>query len=174
MRACSHELHAISGRASYVTVAYPSLTTVGTERVIDVANLDRPAVFLCFAQATQGEADLIEAAVRIRFTASEVLVGHVVDLNGVPGIFRGVAERILQSEYEKAVAELPKGETAEDYVVILPDWDGAFVKAMRFAEDVSKRLGVAVFRVDGALLGTAQGDGATESCLALLGGSGVG
>ena len=145
-----------------------ALTSVGTKRVVDVAHLDRPAVFLCFAQATQDEADPIEAAIRAQYTASQVLVGHVVDLHGVPRMFRGAAERILNSEYEKAVAALPEGATAEDYVVILPDWDGAFVKSLRLAEDVSKRLAVAVFGQDGTLLGTAQGDSATEVCLELL------
>jgi hypothetical protein len=139
--------------------AYPPITAVGTGRVVDVANLDRPAAFLCFAQATQHEADPIEAAIRAQYTASQVLVAHVVDLHGVPGMLRGMAERILQSEYEKAVAALPAGEAAEDYVVILPDWDGAFVKAMGFAEDVSKRLGVAVFGRNGTILGKARGDG---------------
>ena len=148
-------------------MSHPPLTAVGTGRVVDVAHLDRPAVFLCFAQATQGEADPIEAAVRERYSASEILVGHVVDLHSVPGMFRGIAERILVSEYDKAVGALSAGETAEDYVVVLPDWDGAFVKSMGFGEDVSKRLGVAVFGRDGTLLGTAQGTGAAEACVEL-------
>ena len=147
---------------------YPSLTTVGTNRTLDVAHLDRPAVFLCFAQATQGEADPIEAAIRAQYAAAQVLVAHVVDLHGVPGLLRGMAERILRSEYDKAVKALPPAETAEDYVAILPDWDGAFVKAMEFAEDVSKQVGVAVFGRDGTLLGKAQGEGVAGGALRLL------
>jgi hypothetical protein len=148
------------------------LTAVGTGRTIDVTGLDRPAVFLCFAQATQHDAEPIEAAVRERFTASEVLIGHVVDLHTVPRMFKGMAEHILKSEYDKAVSELPEGERAEDYVIILPDWDGTFVGSLGLAEEVSKRLAVAVFGRDGSLLGTEQGDDAAASCLALLSGIG--
>jgi hypothetical protein len=145
-----------------------TLRTVGTGRTIDVAHLDRPAVFLCFAQATQHAADPIEAAIRQKYTPTEVLVGHVIDLHAVPRMFRSVAERILNSEYEKAVTTLPPGETPEDYVVILPDWDGAFVTSLALPEEVSKQLAVAVFTRDGTLLGTGQGDGVAEACLQLL------
>jgi hypothetical protein len=125
-------------------------------------------VLLCFAQATQGEANAVETAVRAQYTASQVLVGHVVDLHGVPGLMRGMAERIMRSEYEKAIEALPPGETADDYIVILPDWDAAFVKSVVFSEDVSKRLGVAVFWQDGTLLGTAQRDHTVSAVLGLL------
>lgn len=135
---------------------------------MDVPALDRPAVLLCFAQATQHEADPIEAAVRERYTAAEVLVGHVVDLHSVPRMFRSVAQGILDSEYRKAVAELPEGETAEDYVVILPDWDGAFVQAIGAPEDVSKRLAAAVFGRDGRLLGLLQGEDTAAKTVELL------
>jgi hypothetical protein len=154
-------------------MTYPSLVAVGTNRTIDVSQLDRSAVFLCYAEATQHDADPIEAAVRARYSATDVLVGHVVDLHGVPRMFRGTAERILNSEYEKAVASLPAGETADDYIVILPDWDGMFVRSLGLAEDVSKRLAVAVFGRDGTLLGTAQGDGTADDCLEMLSTSGA-
>jgi hypothetical protein len=146
---------------------YPTLQTVGTDRTIDVAALDRPAVFICYAESTQSSANEIEAAVREVYSASKVLVAHVIDLHTVPSLFRGVARNILNSEYEKAVAELPPAETADDYVIILPDWDAAFVKATAL-EDVTKRLGVAVFAPDGTLLGLAQGDDTSAETLRLL------
>jgi hypothetical protein len=148
-------------------VTYPSLEAIGTQRVIDVVALDRPAVLICYAEATQHGAGAIEASVRERYAAAEVLVGHVIDLHTVPSLFRGVARNILNSEYEKAVAELPAGETAEDYVVILPDWDAAFVTALGLS-DVTKQLGVAVFAADGTLLGLAQGEGPQVETLRLL------
>lgn len=149
---------------------YPSLEAVGTRRTVDPAALDRPAVFICYAEATQHGAEAIEAAVRERYAASEVLVGHVIDLHTVPSLFHGVARGILNSEYEKAVAALPPGETAEDYIVILPDWDAAFVTALGFA-GVTKQLGVAVFAKDGSLLGLAQRDDVTSETLRLLAGA---
>ena len=148
-------------------MTYPSLEAVGSDRIVDVSALDRPAVLICFAEATQHGAEPVEAAVRARYTAAQVLVGHVIDLHTVPRLFRGVAEGILKSEHAKAVAELPPGETADDYVVILPDWDGASVSALGLA-DVSKRLGVAVFAKDGRLLGTAQDEDVPAAALRLL------
>lgn len=149
-------------------MTYPTLEAVGTQRTIDVATLDRPAVFICYAEATQHGADAIEAAVREHHAASEVLVAHVIDLHTVPSLFRGVARGILNSEYEKAVAELPAGETAEDYVVILPDWDAAFVTALGLP-DVTTQLGVAVFGPDGMLRGLARQEEVTAETLRLVG-----
>ena len=146
---------------------YPSLQAVGTDRAIDVASLDRPAVFICYAESTQHGA-AIEAAVRAQHTAAQVLVAHVIDLHTVPSLFRSVARGILNSEYEKAVAELPPGETADDHVVILPDWDAAFVTATGL-DNVTQRLGVAVFAANGTPLGLAQGDDAAAEVMQLLG-----
>jgi hypothetical protein len=146
---------------------YSSLEAVGSGRIIDVASLDRPAVFICFAEATQHGADPVEAAVRARYTASQVLVGHVIDLHTVPSLFRGMARGILDQEHAKAVAEMPSRETAEDYVVMLPDWDGAFVNALGL-DDVSQHLGVAVFAVGGTLLGTVQGEDVPAETILLL------
>jgi hypothetical protein len=136
-------------------MTYPALEAVGTQRLIDTAALDRPSVFICYAEATHHGAEPIEAAIRERYAASQVLVAHVIDLHTVPSLFQAVARNILNSEYEKAVAELPPGETAEDYVIILPDWDAAFVTALGL-QDVTKQLGVAVFAQDGSLSGLAQ------------------
>jgi hypothetical protein len=146
---------------------YPVLEAVGSGRRIDVASLDRPAVFICYTEATQNDADAVEAAVRARYSAAQVLVAHVIDLHSVPRLFRGAAEGILRSEHARAVSELPPGENAYDYVIVLPDWDGAFVNALAL-EDVSKRLGVGVFGAGGQLAGTAQGDGVPAATMQLL------
>jgi hypothetical protein len=147
---------------------YPTLEAVGSGRIIDVSALDRPAVLICFAEATQHDASAIEAAVRARYSAAQVLVGHVIDLHTVPSLFRGMARGILNQEHAKAVAELPHGETGEDYIVILPDWDGAFVNALNL-DDVSQRLGVAVFATEGTLAGTPQSEDVLAQTIRLLG-----
>jgi hypothetical protein len=148
-------------------MTYPALEAVGTERRIDVAALDRPAVFICYGEATQHGAEAIEASIREGHPASRVLVAHVIDLHSVPGLFRGVARNILASEYETAVAALPTGETPDDYVVILPDWDAVFVNSVGL-DDVTKQLGVAVFASDGNLCGLAQGEDVMRETLRLL------
>jgi hypothetical protein len=137
--------------------------------VLDVADLGAPAVMLCYAQATQDGAEAVEVAIRERYPdPKSLIVGHVIDLHTVPGLFRGVAEGIMKGEFEKAARELPEGESPDDHVIILPDWDGAFVKALAFADEVSKHLGVAVFTHDGKLIGTAQGADMTQALLAML------
>ncbi len=146
---------------------YPRLEAVGTQRVIDVSALDRPAVLICYAEATQNGAEAIETIVRERYAALEVLIAHVIDLHTVPSLFRGVARNILNAEYEKAVAALPAGETEQDYVIILPDWDATFVTATGL-EDVAKQLGIAVFAKDGALQGLAQGEDVASEAAVLL------
>jgi hypothetical protein len=146
---------------------YPTLEAVGSGRIVDVASLDRPAVFICFAEATHDDADPVEAAVRARYAAAQVLVGHVIDMQAVPSLFRGMARGILNQEHAKAVAALPPGETADDYVVMLPDWDGAFVAALGLS-DVSQHLGVAVFAADGTLVGPAQGEDVPTETVLLL------
>jgi hypothetical protein len=149
---------------------YPTLEAVGTNRAIDLKALDRPAVFICYAEATQKGAMPIEEAVRAQYSAAQVLVAHVIDLHSVPGMFKSVARNILNSEYQRATAALPPGETVEDYVVILPDWDAKFVYATGL-EEVDRRLGVAVFNADGTLAGLAYGADAAAKTLSLIEGA---
>ncbi len=132
-----------------------------------MATLDVPIVMLCYAQATQDSAEPIEAAIRAQHPdAATLLIAHVIDLHGVPSMFRGIADSIMRSEFDKAVRELPAGQEAFDHVIVLPDWDGSFV-ASTGLDDVSKRLGVAVL-AGGAITGTAQDDSPLDAVLVLL------
>jgi len=81
-------------------------------------------------------------------------------------MFRGIAEGIMRGEFDKAVRELAPGQDPFDYVIILPDWDGAFVASTSLA-DVSKRLGVAVF-ANGELVGIVQDEAPVEGVLNLV------
>ena len=122
---------------------------------------------LCYAQATQDAALPLEAAIRTRHPdAATVLIAHVIDLHSVPSMFRGIAEGIMRGEFDKAVRELAPGQDPFDYVIILPDWDGAFVASTSLA-DVSKRLGVAVF-ANGELVGIVQDEAPVEGVLNLI------
>jgi hypothetical protein len=149
-------------------MTFSALTATGTGRRIDITKLDRPAAFLCFTQATEREPEPVELAIRAQYHASQVLVVYIVDLHGLPGMMKPMAERLMQGEFEKAARGVPAGETVEDYVVLAPDWDGRFVAALGFTDDVSKRMGAAVFARNGSLLGTSQGEDTASECLALL------
>jgi len=132
-----------------------------------VTSLDIPAVMLCYAQSTQDAALPLEASFRARYSEpGAVLIAHVIDLHGVPSMFRGIAEGIMRGEFDKAVRELEPGQESFDHVIILPDWDGAFVASTGLG-DVSKVLGVAVFAA-GELVGVAQAEKPLEDVLRLL------
>ena len=148
---------------------FPRLTAVGTGRVIDVARIEAPVVLICFGQNSHAGANAVEEAVRERYpNARDVLVGHVIDLRSVPRMFRKVAESVMKGEFEKAAREVPAGQAPEDYVLILPDWDGAMIKAAGFEEDVATSLGVAVFDRGGRLVGVSQGADTAADVMRLL------
>src|SRR5262249_46646555 len=88
-------------------------------------NAPRPTTLLTsFAPGAQAATDAVEKAGRARWTNPKELLGaYVVDLHKVPGIFRKVAEGILNEEHKKAAAALPPTSDPYDEVVILPDWD---------------------------------------------------
>jgi hypothetical protein len=147
---------------------HPVLRAITTDRVIDVSALDVPAVMLCYGQATQDAAGPLEAGIRAHYPDDiTVLIAHVIDLHGVPSMFRGIAEGIIRGEFDKSVRELEQGQEAFDQVIILPDWDGSFVASTGLT-DVGKRLGVAVFASSG-LVGVVQTEEPLEEVLRLVG-----
>ena len=149
-------------------MTHPILTAVGTDRLIDPNSIDAPLVLICYAQATQAAGEAIEAAIRGAYPdAQQVVVAHVIDLHGVPRMFRGVAEGILRNEYAKAVEALTEGQMPYDYTIILPDWDGAAITSLGLA-NVDKHAGIAVFAPPGRLLGTDQGDEPASAALRML------
>ncbi len=80
----------------------------------------------------------------------------MIDLHKIPGLLRKVAEGVLANEHKKAVEGLPHGAPAHDYVVMLPDWQGAAVKALGL-EDATKALGLVLIDGDGRELWRDQG-----------------
>ena len=139
------------GRASF------TLEAIGSGRKVDLSAPGRSVLLICFAQETQDGIEEVEAAARRRFaTADELLVGHVIDLHKVPGLLRKVAEGVLAGEHRKAVEALPAGQEPDDYVVILPDWDGAGVRRLGL-EDATQALGLALLRADGSIAWRYQG-----------------
>src|SRR5262245_29164885 len=112
-----------------------TLTAVGSGREVALNAPCQTTLLICFAQETQAGTEAIEKAARARWpNAKDLLVAYLVDLHKVPGIFRKVAEGILNGEHKKAVAALPPDSDPYDEVVILPDWAGAVAKALTLEE----------------------------------------
>src|SRR5207253_8375113 len=113
-----------------------------------------PTLLICLAQETEKDAAIVEGAVRGRFpSAKEVLVVDVIDLRGVPGMFRKIAEGVLASEHKKAVEALADGLDPHDHVIMLPDWQGEVAAAFNLPEP-SKSVCGAVLSADGDVMGT--------------------
>ena len=114
-------------------------------------------MLICLAQETEKEAAIIEDAVRERFPSpQDVLVANVIDLRGVPSLFRKVAEGMLAGEHKKAVEALPDGLDPRDHVIILPDWQGDVAKSLNLPEP-SKTVCGAVLSAVGDVMGTYEG-----------------
>ena len=96
-----------------------------------------------------------------------LFVVNVVDLHSVPKLFRGIGEKSMRNSYEKATKEIPSGEKPQDYIVILPDWDGSVTKASGLI-DTGKTVGLAALDRQGNIVGIYQGDEPGQHVLALL------
>jgi hypothetical protein len=145
------------------------LKAVVSDRVVNPRQPDARRLVLVFqSQQTARALAAIQDAVRASFPeASDVRIVSVVDLRGVPRMFRGMARSALQKAYEHAAAALPDGWDPAEYVVILPDWQGAFFKAFGVS-NADSHAAVVVMDGAGRVLGAYQGPDLVEFVLPLL------
>ncbi|HXH21136.1 MAG TPA: hypothetical protein VNN10_03835 [Dehalococcoidia bacterium] len=145
-----------------------SLAAFNSGRVIELGKTDRPVLMICFGQETQVGIEAVEAVAREIYPSDRrLIIGHVIDLHKIPSLLRKIAENVLGGEHAKAVAALPPGAAAEDYVVMLPDWDGSLVSALGL-EDATKTLGLALVEPDGLVAWRYQGEAPAEAVRAEL------
>ncbi len=127
-----------------------------------------PAVLLCVGRETADQARPVVEAVRAKYpTAADAVIANVADARPFPKLLRKVAEQIMKSSYKNAVDGLEPGKTPEDYVLIMPDWDGDVLNPLG-VEDVSKQIAVAVIGADGTIAGVYQGEDPATQVLELL------
>jgi hypothetical protein len=139
------------------------LTAFKSARIIEPGKTGRPVLMICFGQETQAGIDAVEAVAReIHPKDAELIVGYVIDLHSIPSLLRKVAEGVLAGEHRKAVESLPAGLAPDDYVVMLPDWDGAIVKALGLS-DATKTLGLALVDAGARVAWRYQGDSPAEA-----------
>jgi hypothetical protein len=89
-------------------------------------------------------------------TCSSITIVNIVDLRSVPKLFRGFAEKSMRESFDNASKSIPQGQDPQDYVIILPDWDGKATKGFGLG-DTSKVVGLAVLDEQGGVVGTYQG-----------------
>ena len=145
-----------------------TLTAAGSDRQIALARIGIPTVLIFHDQNTALVVSQINEAVRIVYPlASSVATASVVDLRTVPKLFRSIAKREMKKIYAASAEHLPATLNPEDYILILPDWDGAVHKAMNI-NDTSKNAAIVVLDGSGQIIGVSQDDNLPESALALL------
>ncbi|MCA9917211.1 MAG: NAD(P)/FAD-dependent oxidoreductase [Anaerolineales bacterium] len=153
-----------------VDLALPSatLTAAGSGRQVVLTDVKRPSVLIFHTQETAAASTAVNQAVRAKYPlATSVFVASVVDLHTLPKLFRRFAESAMRKSYEEAASTLPHGMKPQDYVVILPDWDGGVTRAFGL-ENVDKQAGVAVLDGNGRLVGVYQGDALAEQVMKLI------
>jgi prolycopene isomerase len=145
-----------------------TLTAIGSKRKIALHNIGRPAVLVVHTQETSDVSEAVNFAVDKKYDlVSEVMVASIVDLKIVPRPFRIIAEKAMTKSYQEVVDRLPEGLSGEDYVIILPDWDGSVTRALGLKK-VNRTAAVVVTDESGAIVGTYQGNEPTTAALSLL------
>ena len=145
-----------------------TLKAIGHGRQLTFNALGVPAVLICVARETSDQAPAVVTAVREKYaTVDEVLIANIADTRAFPRLIRKVAEQIMKSSYNDAVKNLMLGRKPEDYVLIVPDWDGALLKPLGI-DDVTKTIAVAVISRSGDIVGVYQGDDPGAHVLEML------
>lgn len=151
-----------------VEIPAVTLTAAGSGRKVALREIGVPAVLIFHTQETEPMGSAVNQAIREKYAlASSVMVVNVADLHGVPRPFHKIAERAMRKAYQKTASQLPQEMPAEEYVVILPDWDGALTKAAGL-RDVNETGGIIVLDHAGDVIGVYQGDDPASAALVLL------
>ena len=148
----------------------PSVTlqAIGHGRKIKIDEIGAPAVLICVGRETSSQARPVVDAVREKYpTAADAVIANVADVRGFPRVLRKVAEQLMKSSYKDAVEGLDPSKTPEEYVLILPDWDGDILSPLG-VDDVSKQIAVAVVDRYGSVAGVYQGDDPASHVVELL------
>lgn len=154
---------ATKGKVPHVT-----LTAIGSKREVALQHIGKPTVLVFCTQETSDASEAVNHFVDKHYDlVTEVVVASIVNLQVVPWPFRVIAETAMKKSYQDVVNRLPAGMTGEEYVVILPDWDGSVTKAVGLRH-VDKKAAVVVLDETGTIVGKHQGDNLNDATLALL------
>jgi hypothetical protein len=145
-----------------------TLKAIGHGRELTFNQLGKTAVLICVARETSDLAPPVVTAIRETYGgADEVIIASIADARAFPRIIRKVAEQIMKSSYNDAVKNLLPGRTPEEYVLIVPDWDGRLLGPLGIA-DVTKAAAAVVIDAQGDIVGTYQGDDPRPHVLRLI------
>jgi hypothetical protein len=145
-----------------------TLKAIGHGRELTINALGRPALLVFVARESSDQARPIIDAIREHYpTVEQLIIANVADLRTIPRLIRKVAEQLMKSSYKDAVERLEEWKTPEEYVLILPDWDGEALQPLGI-EDVRKTVAFAALTADGNVASVYQGDDPVPHLLAML------
>ncbi|MFZ5858633.1 MAG: phytoene desaturase family protein [Chloroflexota bacterium] len=148
----------------------PPMKAIGSNREVNLSKLGKPAILLFHTQETAAQAAAVNAALRStsEYQSYDALfIANIVDLQSVPKLFRGFAEKAMKENYALAAASIANGLKPEDYVFILPDWDGSVTKSFGL-KDTNKSAGAAALNREGVVIGVRQGKALEKEMAELL------
>jgi len=158
----------VEGESTRARAPSVELEAIGHGRKLTIDAIGAPAVLIFVARETAVSARTVVDSIRARYPmASQVVVATVADLRGIPRLARRVVRGRMKESYDHAVERLEEGQAPEDYVLILPDWDGAVMTALGI-DDLSKTIAVAVIDAAGDVTGVYHGFDTATRVLALL------
>lgn len=127
-------------------------------------------VLCCVARETSDQAQPVVRAIRDVYPdAAQVLVCNIADVRKIPKLLKVVVEQLMKSGYNNAVHNLQPGHTAEDYVLILPDWNDELLGPLGI-DDVTKNAAVVVLAPDGRVVLRHQGGDAAAAAIKAVSG----
>jgi hypothetical protein len=146
-----------------------TLTAVQSGRVISAPTCrGHPVLLLFHNHRTLTAVEEVQWAVRSRYPLStKPILANIVDLGGVPRLLRRTVRSALQAGYEQGAAAVPDGLDPDDYVIILPDWNGR-VTADFALRDVGKNAAIILLDENWALRGCHQGSDLGDAALGML------
>jgi len=145
-----------------------TLTAAGSGREVFLGSGQVPLVLVFHGQDTAEAAFQVNKAVRkIHPGADSVVIASVIDLRSFPGMFHGMVKPALERAYFKAAGKVPEGRDPADYVILLPDWDGAVHDAVG-VQDSTQQAAVIVAEPGGRIVGRDQGENLGDAALLAL------
>jgi hypothetical protein len=145
-----------------------TLTAYGHGRKVAFGTPGVPMVLVCVARETSDQGSPVTRAIRDAYPeASEVVVCNIADVRGIPKLLKPVVQQLMKSGYNHAVENLRPGHTAEEHVLIVPDWDNELLGPLGI-DDVTKTIAVVVLAADGRVVLRHQGDDPAGAALAAL------
>ena len=125
-------------------------------------------VLLFHNQNTLSAVVEVQDAVRMAYpSAADVVIASVVDLDGVPRMFRGMVKKAMAQGYEEASRQIPDDWDPVQYVVLLPDWKGEVSKTYGVGK-LDEYAAVVVVDPTGNVVGSYKGAEPGQQAVELL------